>query len=445
MNTSLRRCFLGVAAVYVIILGSLFYWHLCPDLNGHSANPRYYQMFKQARGAILDRGGELLAYSAGGGNGFERRYAAASLSHVVGYFHPRYGMTCLERIFHEDLLRGRELITTIDLEIQKLVEEIMGERPGGAIVLNPATGEILALVSVPCVDGNCLEENWPDYLGDLRSPFLNRITQGLYPPGSLVKPIVYAAALTEGLAEPGQSWDDQGLLLLNGGAIQNYGGRKLGTLSTDQALAQSSNVVFARLAVQLGGSLPEWYRNFGLGGGFEFELGSQKGFVPPKLASGFEAALLGIGQGKLLVTPLQMGVLVSVIANRGIMMQPYLVHELRGGFQLRQIARPNSLGRVLPEQVSLIVRDAMLLAVQEGTARAGLKYDIQLAAKTGTAQSGRSADHSWFMGFAPAPAPQAAAAVLVEHGGAGGEAAAPLGAAILNGALQILESKKGKR
>ncbi len=126
-------------------------------------------------------------------------------------------------------------------------------------------------------------------------------------------------------------------------------------------------------------------------------------------------------------------------------MRPYLVQELRGGLRLRQITRPVSLGSVLPERAALEVREAMVLAVQAGTASGVYKEDVQLAAKTGTAQAGSGADHSWFIGYAPSYMPQIAAAVLVEHGGAGSAAAAPIGAAIIEQALQILAGKKGVR
>ncbi len=440
-----RKWFLGVLAGYVIILGSLFYWHLCADLAEHPANPRYYQMFKEPRGAILDRDGLPLAATLGAEKEFRRVYALPSLSHVVGYFHPRYGLTCLERIYHEDLLAGRNVLTTIDLEVQRAAEAAMANRIGAAIALIPATGEVLALVSSPWLDGNSLAENWSDYVADVRSPFLNRVIQGLYPPGSVIKPIVYGAALEKRLVEPGQIWLDTGSFQIGGRSIRNFAGQSLGSISTEEALALSSNAVFAELAVGLGDELLDYYRLFQLGSEAQIELGGRAGFVPERAYSDYNRALMGIGQGELLVTPLQMGVTAAALANRGVLMRPYLVQELRGGLRLRQITRPVSLGSVLPERAALEVREAMVLAVQAGTASGVYKEDVQLAAKTGTAQAGSGADHSWFIGYAPSYMPQIAAAVLVEHGGAGSAAAAPIGAAIIEQTLQILAGKKGVR
>ena len=445
MSSRLGKCFLGIVLGYVIILSGLFYWHLFADLGQHPANPRYYLMFRQTRGPILDRSGEFLAVSNQVGEDYERVYSTKSLSHVVGYFHQRYGLTGLERLYHEGLLRGRSLYTTLDLEIQKMVEETLGEQVGAAVVLKPSTGEVLALVSSPAVDGNVLDQFWSNYLEDPRSPFLNRITQGVYPPGSLIKPIVYGGALEQKLVEPTQVWTDQGAIRIQNRTLSNYGGKALGNITTDQALALSSNVVFARLAINLGENLLEYFSSFGLGSQTDLELSTQRGFVPSKASSPYVLAQLGIGQGELLVTPLQMAVVVATIANRGVMMKPYLVQEFRGGLQMRQITRPQVLSQVLPEQVALVIRDAMVLAVQEGTAQGGLQVVVDLAAKTGTAQVGQGKDHSWFMGFAPSHRPEVAAVVLVEHGGSGAAVATPLGTRIIAEAMAIGESKKGKR
>lgn len=445
MKRRLVRCFLGISLGYVIILGALFYWQLFANMGQHPSNPRYYQMFREERGAILDRHGEFLAYSNQREEVFTRVYATPSLSHVVGYFHQRYGLTGLERLYHEDLLRGRWLHTTIDLQLQTFVEEMLAGREGGVVVLKPNTGEVLALVSSPTVDGNSLDQSWSDYLGDQRSPFLNRVTQGLYPPGSLIKPIIYGGALEQKLAEPNKIWTDRGILQIQNRVLSNYNGKALGVITTDQALAYSSNVVFAQLAMDLGEELLGYLSKFGLGFQTNFELSVKGGFVPPKASAPFTLAQLGIGQGELLVTPLQMGVVVATIANRGVMMQPYLVQELRGGLQMRQISRPRVLGEILPEHIALSLRDAMVLTVQEGTAQGVAHLDLDLAAKTGTAQVGQGQDHSWFMGFAPSHRPEVAVVVLIEHGGSGGAVATPLGAKIIAKALELGESEKGKR
>lgn len=439
MQLRLRKSFLALVLVYGIIFASMFYWQVCADLQSHPANPRYYRMFKENRGAIYDRHGEVLAGSTLVGEIYARDYAAVSLSHVVGYFHQRYGMTGLERLYHEDLLRGRSLFTTLDLELQKLAEQALQSQNGAIVVIKPATGEILALVSSPGIDGNSLDESWSDYLTDVRSPFLNRATHGLYPPGSVVKPIIYGVALGKQLAEPTQIWLDEGSLALHNRTISNSGGKPLGDISTDQALALSSNVVFAQLAIALGDDLPVELRRFGLGRDSEFELQNLRGFVPQRVDSDYDAAQLGLGQGELLVTPLQMAVLSATIANGGVMMRPFVVQEVRGGLQMRQITRPRVVDEVWPQHVAQDVRDAMVMAAKEGTARTSFSTSLDYAAKTGTAQTSQGPAHAWFIGFAPSRLPKVAVAVLVEHGGSGGAAAAPIGAMIMAKALQLDE------
>lgn len=436
----MRKSFLVLALIYGMMLAGAAYWQLYSDLDESPANPRYYLMFRQERGPIFDGCGRTLAFSAAEDGVYVRCYAAPSLSHVVGYFHERYGITGLERLYQEELSQGRSLFTTLDLELQKRAEELLQGVNGAVVALRPATGEVLALVSSPWVDGSALDENWPDYLADVRSPFLNRATQGLYPPGSTVKPIVYWAAAALGRVDDETSWSDPGVLNLPGGMISNAGGRAHGQISIAEALAYSSNVVFAELAVDLEEQLLKCFRLFGLGQQIDFELGNLEGFVPAGIASPYHAAQLGIGQGELLVTPLQMAQAAAALANGGILMRPYLVNELRGGLRLRQITRPQVVQELLPKSAANTVRKAMALAAREGTAQTHLSGSLDYAGKTGTAQTGRSAaDHAWFIGFAPVDAPQVAVAVVIEHGGAGAAAAAPVGAEIMLKALQMSE------
>ncbi len=435
----MRKSFLAIVLMYGLLFAGSFYWQLCAPIQDHPANPRYYQMFKERRGAVYDRNGLALAESAPDGEIFARTYSTASLSHVVGYFHQRYGMTGLERIFHEDLSRGRSLITTLDLAVQQSAEEALKGREGAVVVMKPATGEVLALASAPWVDGNELDANWSDYLADQRSPFLNRATHGLYPPGSTVKPIVYGAALSQEHTVGSQVWDDGGSLAIRNRTIQNFGGKAYGKITADQALALSSNVVFAQLAMELGDGLLTVLREFGLGAEIQFDLPNLGGHVPGRVSSDYDFAQLGIGQGELLVTPLQMAAVASAIANRGIMMRPYVVQEVRGGLKMRQITRPQPIREVMPEEAAAALLGAMELAAAEGTAQTSLDTAFDYGGKTGTAQMGQGSDHAWFIGFAPAERPQAAVAVLVEHGGSGSQVAVPIGVRLLEAALAVDE------
>ena len=439
VSLEMRRSFLALSILYGIIFVSLTYWQVFADLQSHPANPRYYQMFEEDRGVIYDRKGVPLAKSQSIGGTYARTYQEASLSHSIGYFHPRYGMTGLERLYHEDLSLGRSLITTLDLELQHVAAQALGTQMGAVVVMKPSTGEVLALVSTPSVDGNALDANWSDYLSDERSPFLNRATQGLYPPGSTVKPVVYGAALCEQLVGRTELWEDQGSLLLQNRSINNSGGKAYGSITTDRALALSSNVVFAQLAISLGDRLLEEFRAFGLGREVPFELQNLRGHCPVNVVSDYDAAQMGMGQGELLVTPLQMAVLVSTIANDGVMMQPFVAKELRGGLRMRQITRPLGITQVWPASIAKDLKEAMTLAAREGTAQSNLGASLDYGGKTGTSQMAQGRDHAWFIGFAPTTKPEVVVAVLVEHGGSGSQVAVPIGTKVLITALGLDE------
>ena len=224
MRSLIRKCFFGILLGYGIMLCGLLYWHLFADLSEHPLNPRYYLVFSQPRGSFFDRNGRVLAESITLENGKRtRKYTLSSLSHVIGYFHPRYGMTGLEKSHHDVLMGGQSIWTTIDLEIQKLVEEAFTGFIGAVVVIQPSTGEVLALLSSPYLDGNHLDEQWAAYRDDVRSPFLNRVTQGLYPPGSIVKPIVYGEALKQGAVSADHIWNDEGSVRIAGREISNFG------------------------------------------------------------------------------------------------------------------------------------------------------------------------------------------------------------------------------
>lgn len=435
-----RKGFVLILSLYFLLLAALIYWQVAADLAQHPLNPRRYQVFSQPRGAIVDRRGVPLAYTLQSEEGYVRAYTSPSLSHVTGYFHPRYGMTGLERIWNSELGSGQTVQTTIDLELQQRIEQLMEGRVGAVVVMVPKTGAVLALVSCPFVDGNRLDLSWSDYLADVRSPFVNRAVQGQYPPGSTVKPLVLAAALTHRITSPQQQWRDQGFVELSGRAIANFQGRALGSITTLEALAYSSNVVFAQLASELGPKLLQTLAGFGLGKAPDFGLPASGGKLPSPEQSPYGWGQIGIGQGNLLVTPLQMAVAVSAIANGGKVMRPYLVQEVRGGWRLPKIRRPTMEGQVISEWAAGAVRDGMILAVQKGTAREAALTQAAAAGKTGTAETASGQDHSWFVGFAPAYDPEIAVVVVLEHGGLAAQTAAPLGGVIMEEALRILHA-----
>ena len=187
--------------------------------------------------------------------------------------------------------------TTIALPLLKHMEELMAGMVGAAVAMDPKTGAGLALVSYPYVDGNRLDESWSDYLQDERSPFVNRAVQGQYPPGSAIKPLVLGAAFAERAAYPEQPWVDRGAVELEGRAIKNFQGQALGRITTLEALAHSSNVVFALLAAELGPKLLTALSQFGLGEIPPLPLPMSRGRLPSPEQSDYGWGQIGIGHG----------------------------------------------------------------------------------------------------------------------------------------------------
>lgn len=368
-----------------------------------------------------------MAVSGPAGLGPARRYTVPpGLAPVVGYVHPRLGLAGLEQGLDGWLAPrhgGADVALTISRELQLAAEAWFEGRPGAAVVLSVPDGEVLALVSLPGFDPGRLDEGWERWRADAGHPLFPRATLGLYAPGSAFKVVVMAAALEAGLQSMGPAEPD-------GRAPE---ARRWGRLPLDRALARSDNEVFRDLAVVLGPRLTSLARRLGLGEAPVLEVPTSRGRLPEGSLDRAEAALLGMGQGPLAFSPLQMATVAAVIASGGRAVTPRLVRWVEG-----QAARvPPEAPRVLPLSVAQAVAAAMELVVEEGTGTAARGYP-PVAGKTGTAEVTGAAPHAWFIGFAPAGRPTVAAAVVVEHGGSGGRVAAPLAAQILRAAAALM-------
>jgi len=332
---------------------------------------------------------------------------------------------------------GNDVYLTIDGRLQKAAAEALGDRVGAVVVLEPRTGEILALVSNPCFDTGKLASNWDTLVSDRDNPFLNRSIRGLYPPGSTFKIITLAAALESGRVSPAEKFADQGSLSVDGYTLSNPGQTVYGLVDLERALAVSSNVVFARLAL-LGGAdlLTHYIRAFGLGTRLLSEIPAASGTVP-ELNAPQEVAACGIGQGRLLVTPLHMAVVTASVANGGVLVRPHLVRGIYDASGRRLAGPRYQARRVISQGTARYIAGAMLAVVDEGTGfRAGIE-DLQVAGKTGSAENPAGAAHAWFVGFAPAGDPELALAVMVENAGAGGRIAAPIARNIIEAGMTI--------
>ncbi len=357
--------------------------------------------------------------------------------------------------------RGLAIYTTIDRELQHSAEQALGERRGAIVALDVQTGAILALTSGPHFDNNIfirLADTWSRQvvLSDPNLPLLNRAIQGVYPSGSVFKIVTIAAGLEAGGLNAQSSffcpgyWD--GLGEMNRKVCWLETGH--GTITLEDALSASCNVTFYEVGRILNGVAPDTLSTYGRAFGFGAKTGLQEfsdapGLIPDpewKQATYREGwgtgdtVNLAIGQGYLLVTPLQVARMMAAVANGGTLYRPYVVDRVGDSTgSVEPITQPQAVGRLPISQTNLqIIQEALygVTTASVGTATHRFRgLNIPVAGKTGTAeQSDKNAlPHSWFAGYFPANDPQIAMVVLVENAGEGSTVAAPMFRQVLEG------------
>lgn len=442
--------FLSVA-LYITFLGLL----KADEYMNHPANQRQWIAEQETlRGDITDRNGEILAYSTKDENNNQTRiYKYPELfAHIIGYSSKVYGKSQLELTYNKNLAgmseisnitaftgekKGDTVQLTISYPLQKKAKELMGNRNGAVVAMNPKTGEILCMVSNPTFSTDCekLSKNWQKLSESNDAPFLNRAVSGLYPPGSVIKTIVLSAALENGLAN--EIITDEGSVEINGTIFPNTKNKAYGELNLEKAYNVSSNVAFINLGTKLGGeTIKKYYEKFGIGQAFDFDLPMYKSqFGYKDNMEDDEVALASIGQGKVLVTPLQMAMMVSTVANGGVTVNPYLVKRVTNSMGVPvKIGGGETAGRAIKTATAETVKDYMVSTVKTGTASRASVRGMDVAGKTGTAENEKEGkEHAWFVGFAPADDPQIAVAVILEYnGGTGGGNSAPIASELFN-------------
>ena len=372
----------------------------------------------------------------------------------------------------QDPLAGKDLYTTIDLSLQRYAERLMQNKRGGIVAIEPGTGEVLVLLSTPTFDPNLLamsekrSQAFQELSSDPNLPFFDRSVMAEYPPGSLFKPLVGLIALQEGATVPDRTVRCPGGFALQGKILTACHGHPT-CHNIQSAIQHSCNAyfvtIFRDIIDQKGIYNPvdgldifnEYLVQFGFGQklGIDFPR-EQKGNYPTSdyysntvykndPSGGWRSLWirsLGIGQGELLMTTLQMANLAAAIANRGYFITPHLVTAISDGFGGRRELtwfdgqRKTSIDRTHFEPVI----DGMEGAVEAGTARSAYIPGIPLCGKTGTAENNQrnKADHSIFFGFAPKENPRIAIAVFVENAGFGGTFAAPIASLVVEQYLQ---------
>jgi penicillin-binding protein A len=457
--------------LFAVLIGATSWWSVfgATGLKDNTANRRaLIEEQKVPRGLILADDGTRLAVSQGRGKGkdriFVRSYPTANLfSHAVGYSFIERGRAGLEKsrndalageenefesIFSQLENRGREgkdVVTTLDPAGQRTAIQALGGERGSIVALDPATGKVRVMVSIPDFDPNQVPERFSELNRAEGSPLFNRATQARYPPGSTFKAVTAAAALDSGKFSPDSVVDGSSPKVIGGVPLSNFGGESFGPITLTDALTHSVNTVWAQVGEQLGkGTMYEYMQRFGFNRQPELDYPPEQ-MTPSGVFS--KGTLLGpddpvdigrvaIGQERLQVTPLQMAEVAAAIGNQGRLMRPRLTDRIvnKDG-RVTERVKPELQSRVMSEKAAGELGQMMSRVVEEGTGTAAALEGIDVAGKTGTAEvEGGAANQAWFIAFAPVDHPRMAIAVTVERtSGQGGTVAAPI-------AKQVLET-----
>lgn len=437
------------SVIFAVLIGNLTLIQTVFAESYQSMPTNNHTMVKSSRierGAIISSDGVTLAESIRQDDGsYARVYPSGTLApHVVGYVSTQYGTTGIENSMnaaltgHADYSNwlaalnslagirqpGNTVQLTLNSQMQAYCNEALGERKGAIVVLDPSTGAVLACSTSPSFRY--------DQLGDIiasgstEGELMNRATQALYAPGSTFKVVTLGAALQSGTATLDSTYDAPASMDIGGSPITNIHDTDYGNISLRYALAVSANTVFGQVAVQEGAAtLVRFAQGFGYGQTLGQDFSCLASLMPdPSEMTEWELAWAGCGQpvGEHESPPgpqttvMQNAVIAAAIANKGIVMNPYVVQGVYSpeGVQVSATS-PRSLGQALSADVAAQVGDAMLDVTTEGTGTTSQIWDVNVAGKTGTAEEG---DHvnSLFIGYAPYEQPTLAVSILLEGG-----------------------------
>jgi peptidoglycan glycosyltransferase len=482
MNAPLRRLSVAVMLLFGLLLVNANYLQVvrADALHHDSNNPRLIaEEYSRERGPILVAG-QPVASSRETDDRLKylREYSAGKLySPATGFYSLVYGASGIEQeessvlagtddsLFVRrviDLLtgaspKGGSVALTLDPKAQKAAYDGLAGRKGAVVAIDPGTGAILALVSSPSYDPNLLASHSP---ADVRRnykrldsakarPMLNRALRQTYPPGSTFKVVTTAAALESGRYTPDSEVNNDAELDLpqTDAMLPNYDGAPCspsGRATLTDALKKSCNAAFGQVGLDLGDdALRDQAEKFGFNQSFEVPMRSVASRFPED-PNEPQTAQSAIGQFDVRATPLEMAMVVAAVANRGVLMAPYLVQEVQApDLSVIDSARPREIGTAVSPQTAASMAQMMTAVVDDGTGTNAQINGVKVAGKTGTAQQGAGRKpHAWFVSFAPSDTDsQVAVAVVLEDGGgaaevSGNQLAAPIAQAVMRAVLE---------
>jgi len=476
MNAPIIRLFGLVVVLFAVLIAFTSRWAVfeSKSLNDNTLNKRgVLEAARIKRGLIKAADGTVLARSLRQSGGvYERTYPTGDLfSHAVGYSFTDIGQAGLERSYNDSLVgkrqgldslfdqlsggrkEGDDLSLTLNPRAQKIANDALratGNGRGAVVAMNPHTGAVEVMASTPGYDANGLDRRgrFAALNRDPGSPVFNRSTQSSYPPGSTFKVVTDIAAIDSGKYTPDSTVSGRNGKIISGVPLQNDNGESFGDIPLTEALTFSVNTVWAEVAETVGKTTMGRYMTrlgFYSRPPLDYPADQRQasgeyrnGRLLSPLSRFIDVGRMGIGQDLLAVTPLQMAMVASAVANNGVLVRPHLgskVIDTDG--RVRDDVRPEEESRVMRPSTAKSVTGMMSQVVKEGTGTAAALSGIEVAGKTGTAEVGQcSGNQTWFIAFAPVSNPKVAIAVTNEcANGTGGEVAAPIAKRVMEALL----------
>jgi peptidoglycan glycosyltransferase len=478
MNRQIVQLFALTLVLFGVLIAFTSRWTVfeAASLEDNQLNRRgLIEQQQVPRGLILARDGDtVLARSEPQGRGKARTYVRSypegeSFGHPVGYSYIDVGETGIERsrndaltgdlnefgtIFRELQSKDREgddVVTTLDPAAQRQAMELLADRAGSIVALEPSTGRVRVMASTPGYDPNTVRDQ--SVFEALNRPgsgqrLINRAVQTNYQPGSTFKVVTAAAALDTGKVTPDSIVDGSSPQTISGVPLANSGNVSYGPITLTTALTNSVNTVFAKLGEQVGSkTLVEYMDRFGFYKDPQLDYPEDsmlasgvRNSAGRLVTSGFDVGRVAIGQGgeegQIQVTPLQMAEVAAAVANGGKLIRPRLTDRIVGqDGRVEEAIDPAQQSQVMKPETAGQLSEMMANVVREGTGTAAALSGVNVAGKTGTAEvKAETLNQVWFIGFAPVENPRYAIAVTLEDqplGSSGGVDAAPLAAQVL--------------
>jgi peptidoglycan glycosyltransferase len=468
VNRAIAKLFVLVVVLFGILIAFTSRWTVfeATALRDNSENRRpILEEQKVKRGEIVaDDGTTVLAKSVRKGQVYVRKYPTGSLfGHPIGFYDIRFNKSELER-YRNDYLSGRndavgsfvdqltgsrhqgaKVVTTLNVNAQKIAYQGLAGRRGAVVALDPRTGAVQVMASNPPFNANTIHTR-----GVNKQPGgLNRAVGAGYPPGSTFKVVTAIAAIDSGRYSPSSIVSGRNGKIISGTPLNNFGGEVFGDISLTDALTHSVNTVWAEVAEKLGqNTMQNYMGRLGFGADPPLDLpdadmrgsGSRiNGKLVPATNGAIDVGRMGIGQNLLQVTPMQMAMVASSVANDGVLLRPHITDKIvdSDGRTVKTV-EPEKMSTAMSPSTAKKVNTMMQSVVREGTGTQGALNGIDVAGKTGTAEvNKRCPNQAWFIGFAPANNPRVAVAVTIEcTPGQGGTVAAPIARSVMQSLLK---------